>query len=199
MKFVEILKKIKKGWPQLLIQPQKPKDQPNLYPQNHLDQLQAQWAKNPEKRIHFCLYLFWIMHLVGCVFQKRIHQYWIVLWNLLILVFKKWYSNKFFSSLCTALGPPRSPAPAFQPQFRPSVKVSSGTNQPNIEALKQKMNQNPNFLKRQNSAQDKKKVNFDTLGGFHKWRQHNFRPCWPPPQHPGCQQFYTIQIRHFVK
>ena len=64
--------------------------------------------------------------------------------------------------MCTALGPPRSPAPAFQPQFRPSVKVGgSGTNQPNIEALKQKMNQNPNFLKRQNSAQDKKKVNFD--------------------------------------
>ena len=62
--------------------------------------------------------------------------------------------------MCTALGPPRSPAPAFQPQFRPSVKVS-GANQPNIEALKQKMDQNPNFLKRQNSAQDKKKVNFD--------------------------------------
>ena len=59
-----------------------------------------------------------------------------------------------------APGPPRTPAPAFQPQFRPSANLSAGANQPNIESLKQKMNQNPNFVKRQHSAKDKKKVIF---------------------------------------
>ena len=62
-----------------------------------------------------------------------------------------------------APGPPRTPAPAFQPQFRPSANLSAGANQPNIESLKQKMNQNPNFVKRQNSAKDKKKVNFSKI------------------------------------
>ena len=52
-----------------------------------------------------------------------------------------------------APGPPNDPAPPFQPRFRPSIKIPSNHQQPNMEMLKKTI-ANQNILRRQKSQNE---------------------------------------------
>ena len=52
-----------------------------------------------------------------------------------------------------APGPPNDPAPPSQPRFRPSIKIPSNHQQPNMEMLKKTI-ANQNILRRQKSQNE---------------------------------------------